>query len=637
MKEAMDEKRAIRCRVEPTEPLVCGELTTRTLLIEVEQEVLPGGSIRIYFTESPYYRRPPLYGLPAKGFIFYARVQFQADDPQGIGYLTAKAESGRALRIEVERNRCFFGVVCDEGLQIGDNLSIVIGDRRDGGGGIEVAHHPTYGGWKLVCDVDRRGDGGFVRQTSVPLMRVVPLPPSQVLVRAPSRAQPGVPSDLRITVTDRYGNQVEGYTGSLERAEGGTQHGPTSAFSLEPEDLGSKRFAGGAVFDREGVHRVTVCSIGGEGRQKLCGTSNPVLCTGHGDGYGLYWGDLHGHSYGSDGTHSPQFYYDYARAVGALDFCALTDHDTLDHDVWKKLIGAAASANAPGDFTSFLGYEWTGAWEQSLVVLFGNATGPYYPGRGGGYPDPYPGRGGGYPDPVELVALLAQEKDAMIMRHDMPPPGSQWQRLDATGQLERLVEIYSPFHASEAADSPLVRGTLDRGNSVQAALARGLRFGFIGCSDSHASMPGRRQGLSKGYPGYKMAVYGLTAVYARENTRKEIFGALHARRCYAATDRILVDFRINGHRMGEEIQLGGSRTITVSASGTAPLARVDVLRESQVIYSAGQGLTETAFEYREEEIASSTYYYVRVVQADKGMAWTSPIWVDPPDTEGTAE
>ena len=89
--------------------------------------------------------------------------------------------------------------------------------------------------------------------------------------------------------------------------------------------------------------------------------------------------------------------------------------------------------------------------------------------------------------------------------------------------------------------------------------------------------------------------------------------------------------------MGEEIQLGGSRTITVSASGTAPLARVDVLRESQVIYSAGQGLTETAFEYREEEIASSTYYYVRVVQADKVMAWTSPIWVDPPDTEGTAE
>ena len=94
----MDEReqscRIVSCRAEPAEPLVCGEVITCTLLMSVEERIAPGGRIRIYFTQSPFYRMPPVYGLPVKGFAFYPRAEFQTDDPQGLGYLTAVVNSG---------------------------------------------------------------------------------------------------------------------------------------------------------------------------------------------------------------------------------------------------------------------------------------------------------------------------------------------------------------------------------------------------------------------------------------------------------------------------------------------------------------------------------------------------------------
>ena len=616
-----DEKHVITCRIEPAEPLVCGEIVSRTFLISIEEAVSPQGRIRIYFTQSPYYRIPPLYGLPAKGFVFFSRVQFQTDDPRGAGYITIATESGKSVSLEVQPGRCFFTVVCEEGLEPGETLTVVIGDRSGGGPGAEVAHHTTYGDWQLVCDVDRAGDGNSVHQENMPTMRVVAAPPSQALVYIPSQAQPGAPNDLQIVVVDRFGNHVEGYRGSCSVSLDDDAGSTTTSFALQPEDAGSKRFPGSVVFKREGIHRVTVQSTSAQGGSPLRAVSNPVKCAEQTDDYDILWGDLHGHTYCSDGTHSPEFYFNYARTVGFLDFCALTDHDTIGDEMWQRMVEATARAYELDEFTTFLGYEWTGDQGISIIVLFKHGVGGYYPSS-----EVASRRNS------DFISLLNGEADAMVMRHDMPGLRDRWQPLDATGELERLVEIYSPYHASEAAGRPHAHGPLDEGNSVQAALADGLRFGFIGCSDSHASMPGRRQSLSKGTPGYGSRPYGLTAVYARENTREEVFSALRARRCYAATDRILLDVRLNGHRMGEEISLHDEeRVIEVHVAGTAPFVQVDVVKNNEVIHSAGQGATEVTFDYTDDTHLSSNgdYYYVRVLQQDGGMAWASPIWVDP--------
>ena len=172
----INEKQIISCRAEPAEPLVCGELVTCTLVVSVAEDILPSGCIRFHFTESPYYRIPPNYGLPAKGFVFFARHHFQTDNPQAAGYVTAETGSGQRVSIKLAPGRCFFTIACAGGLTAGETLVVRIGDKRAGSPGIEVTHHPTYGGWQLVCDLDRQGDGNFVRQDLMPHIRVIAAP-----------------------------------------------------------------------------------------------------------------------------------------------------------------------------------------------------------------------------------------------------------------------------------------------------------------------------------------------------------------------------------------------------------------------------------------------------------------------------
>ena len=614
----VQENRVISCQIETGRTLVCGEMVTCILTISVEEEISSGGCIRVYFSQSPFYRTPPHYGLASKGFVFFARIQFQTDNPQQVGYMTTDTHNGKPVELQSDAGRSSFTLLCEQGMETGDTLIVTIGDRRAGGPGIEVAHHPTYGDWQLVCNVDRHGNGSFVEQELMPHLKVVTASPSQVLVRTHPETQPRVTKDLQITVTDQFGNHVEGFHGAFNVSTGETGDVSKTDFVLKPEDLGSRRFPDSVVFQEEGTYRVKVKSVNIDGVRPLCGVGPPVVCRRKSDELNVLWGDLHGHSYCSDGTHTPEYYYNYARNIGYLDFCALTDHDTFSDGVWQDLMHTADRANEHGQFTTFLGYEWSGDWEQSIGVLYKNAAGGYYPGNSETSKQPQ-----------DLLNLIKDEQ-VMIVRHDMPPMGKRWQELDISGHFERLVEIYSPFHCSETVHSPKARGPLDEGNSVQAALVDGLRFGFIACSDSHLSMPGRRQGASKGSPGYMAGIYGLTAVYASENTRAAIFDALFARRCYAATDRIWLDFQVNGHRMGSELRLREQRHIEVQAAGTAPFAMVEIIKNNKLLHSSTHGPLETTFEYVDKtEICPGDYYYLRITQKDGNMAWASPVWVDP--------
>lgn len=75
-------------------------------------------------------------------------------------------------------------------------------------------------------------------------------------------------------------------------------------------------------------------------------------------------------------------------------------------------------------------------------------------------------------------------------------------------------------------------------STVQAALARGLRFGFVGSSDDHAGFPGAYG-------------EGLMAAHAEALTRAALLEAIRARRTYALTgDRIEVEVSVDGALMG---------------------------------------------------------------------------------------
>ena len=272
----IDETHLITCSTNCTTPLICGEMTTCTLHVAVHTALAQQARIRFYFTQSPYYAQPPNYGMAAKGFIFYHRIHFQTSNPQAIGYLSAATTSGQPVQIDVEKGRCFFTVHCPAGLPAGDQLTVVIGDRSAGGPGIEVVHHPTYGAWRLLCTVDRLGHGAFVEQVDTPRLRVANAAPSHLLVYLPSQTQPNQASDLQITVVDRYGNHVEGYTGRFQVLIEG-QGQVTTDLVITPADVGAKRFTGGISFSEPGVYRVHVTARSTD-ESALTGTSNPTDC-----------------------------------------------------------------------------------------------------------------------------------------------------------------------------------------------------------------------------------------------------------------------------------------------------------------------------------------------------------------------
>ena len=153
--------------------------------------------------------------------------------------------------------------------------------------------------------------------------------------------------------------------------------------------------------------------------------------------------------------------------------------------------------------------------------------------------------------------------------------------------------------------------------AVRGFLDLGGKTGFVRGTDTHEGQPAAR-----------------TAVLAREFTREAIFEALGHRRNYAVSEaRILLSFKINGHEMGEEIEIAGKPQIDVDIHGTDMIEEAIIVRDGATLHSLSPGTENLKFTYVDESFRKSSYYYLRVTQVDKdrhgnlSRAWSSPIWV----------
>ena len=75
------------------------------------------------------------------------------------------------------------------------------------------------------------------------------------------------------------------------------------------------------------------------------------------------------------------------------------------------------------------------------------------------------------------------------------------------------------------------------------------------------------------------------------------------------------------------------------AAGTVPFTRIEVIRNNQVVFSADPqrdvwedewtdtaNLADAAFAPTYPDDRPFVYYYLRVIQANRQRAWSSPIW-----------
>ncbi len=343
--------------------------------------------------------------------------------------------------------------------------------------------------------------------------------------------------------------------------------------------------------------------------------------------FNVYWGEVHGHTSLSDGQGSLDDYFTAARDEAKLDFCAVTDHDhggvgraELWGEKWELTQQKVAEYHQPGTFVTLLGYE-RDSWP-----YYANLCLYYREGRG----DLVRGVQEGEITRVELEALLARD-DILALPHHTATL-SQGANFDALPLelMTPLMEVYSKWGASEYFGNPEPVTQEARGGHWQVALERGARMGCLGGSDVHSPHPGlvHHSGGNLRYDNP-----GLVAVLAPELSRQAIFEALKTRRCYAASGaRILIDFRLDGAVMGEEITLPeeAGRRLWVRVVGEGSLGQVELLKNSQpyVCQHLDGSAEQVLFTLTDWQAERKTdYYYVRVTQADGRRAWSSPIWV----------
>ena len=339
----------------------------------------------------------------------------------------------------------------------------------------------------------------------------------------------------------------------------------------------------------------------------------------------VYWGDLHGHTENSDGQGSLDHYFTYARDTARLDFVAVTDHDYSNTAPWRvsQALWAEATAKAEqytvdGRFVGIAGYEWTTnpRYWTDVGPRFGgparyyNHKTVYFPGT---VPDLFAACEVASNTP-DLLAALVRPSGGLIHNNHLDP--GQW-----PGEFD-----YSAASAQVIANSEIRADTVYYGDrtyivqserALRAYLRAGGRTGFVAGTDTHEGRPVAR-----------------TAVLAAALTRPALFDALRARRTYAVSHApIGLDVRINGHFMGEEIAIRGAPRIAVRVSGTDLIEEVSIVRDGAVLHTVHPGARKAAFDHVDTTFAGASWYYVRVVQADRdphgnhSRAWSSPSWV----------
>ncbi len=356
--------------------------------------------------------------------------------------------------------------------------------------------------------------------------------------------------------------------------------------------------------------------------------------------WNVYFGDLHAHTgeeHGSGrscGTGSLEENYEYGRDVAGIDFIAIAEHDwqLADQDDWNERMEQMDAWNEDGRYVVIPGYEWTSAKYGHRNVYYRDTGWPYF--------DNNPGPGHNEislesRSPAELWAALRDcGARALTIAHH-PSVGFfpvDWSYMDE--EFDRLVEVYSTWGNSEYLGAPVPGTASDRlpGLGALDALKRGHRLGLMASSDGHDGNPGNAQWSHRQPHIHHRLGSGFIAVLADELTRSQIWDAMYARRCYATTGtRIVLDFRVNGAVMGSEIEAsaGESNLIRAGVVGTAPVTRLEIVRDGEIIASKECRDISVEIELEDAVREESCFYYLRVLQSDGEMAWSSPIWVDP--------
>lgn len=534
------------------------------------------GTIQVTYTVGAY-------GIDDGGAIYILRQgvtdwqPIQTTHPSEFGYTTAKSTGN--VRLEVETadgirpyENAIRVRIRDGCLKQGDTIQVILGDTSQGSAGL-LTQTVAEKNHKIIVAVDPFNCNRYEEVHPIAFLPVLPGAPAKVEIILPSTVKCGEEFWAKVRVIDMYGNACEDFSDEvlLEQPEGLELGEKTVSFA--PEDRGS-RFVS-VVCNEEGIYRLT----GNQPRYNIQANSN--VCIGKKElEYRLFWGDMHGQNIEASGLGSMEDSLWFARNIGMLDFTGWQGNDfEVSDQNWKNVKDALNAKYVPGEFVTFPGYEWSGITSAGgdHNIYFLNEDEQIHRTSQWVYKDGRTYTGYGREDDGSDCYPITQLWDVFKGRRDVmaiPHVGGRAANFDFYNpEMIKVVEIHSHH------------GIFDW--FQDEAIKRKMKVGFIATSDDHTSRLGLSYPVGTNSDNFGATfdvISGLTAIYAKELTREGIWEAFQARRCYASTNgRTILDFKVNGHMMGEEIDSTTSNTLSLHVDCAAPVDRVELYRDLECL------------------------------------------------------
>ena len=631
------------CALSPSGPVVAGAFGTWTVTYTAGSAgIVPGGGIAV---------------LPPCVHSVRWRLGHVTAATNGSCGVSVRVRNDYPLKYHHSQFPCIFVTVEVAALHPGEEISVTIGDAGSFISGFheraraqEVAKSEMH--FQVLVDVlgnasysNPRYPGGdpkgYRLLPELPVVDVVAGPPARLGVVAPATAAAGDEFSVLVRVEDAFGNVCTDFEGKVALR---TQPGGISApalFAITTSDCGTAR-TGSFIVSRNAVGPVTISAVAWE--TGLSGVSNPIDVIEAGSDR-IFFGDLHTHAPGAlspshrphgpfmahgVGTYAEAFRY--ARDVSGLDCVGVAWFPPPQNieaiwsvpraDDWEEYQAIIAQFHAAGQFVPLVAVELSDPSAGHRVIL--------YPDEGKRITTSI----------IEEIWPALDGTGAVVVPHHINVTSEggwqnwqvqDWQRHNPEYQtVLEIAQNRGAFETDEPGGATVIGGG---GASAQDALAMGHRLGFVGGTDSHHAQPGRNTCSMAGVDFHDHMTGGLTAIIAPEFTREAIIEALRKRSCYATTGaRIVLDFRVDGHGMGEEFTAAAPQVAVMArVLGTAQLAYLEVVCNGSVAFAqSGDGRVAEIAETLPLTGDQTSYFYLRATQADGHVAWSSPVWVSPP-------
>ena len=338
--------------------------------------------------------------------------------------------------------------------------------------------------------------------------------------------------------------------------------------------------------------------------------------------YKIYRGDTHRHTeFSHDGLNDGSLMeaYRYALDAAELDFLGVSEHN-----------------NRGGQDIEYV--NWLHPQIADIFRLPGSFVPVYTYERSLGYPDghrnilsakrgiptlPMTEAEQQHEEGAARLFAYLREHDAISIPHTSATGmGTDWR--DNDPEVEPLVEIYQGDRTSAeyegapraaTAEKPIgQQGGFEPAGFVWNAWAKGYKLGVQASSD-HISTH-----------------ISYASTIAEDFTADGLLDAMKQRHSYAATDNIVLDYRMraNGREylQGDIAEVSGRFELVVNVIGTARIEQIDIIRDQTFLYNRQNLDQEVNLTFVDSDVEPGEhYYYVRVIQKNREIAWSSPIWV----------